>query len=87
MAKQSEPQITEVEISATAGGQVQIVKFNLQNEFSFGYTERYSIPADWDQERFEEWKERKTAEIKAKLDEQAQVEQDAMLASSDWYRD
>lgn len=82
-----QPQITELEISASAGGKVQIVRFNLQNEFSFGYTERYTIPADWSPERFEEWKETKTAEIKAKLDAQAQAEQDAMLASSDWYRE
>lgn len=81
----SEPRCSEVNISVTSGGKVQIVKFDLQNEFSFGYSEKYTVPADWEPERFEEWLAAKTAAIKAKVDAFAQVEQDALLEISDWY--
>lgn len=81
----SEPRCTDVEISVTAGGKIQIVKFNLQNDFGLSYSERYTIPADWSSERLEEWKASKVAAIQSKVDEYAQAEQDALLASSDWY--
>lgn len=81
----SEPRCTEVDITVTAGGKVQIVKFDLQNEFSFGYSEKYTIPSDWTPERLEDWLAAKTIAIKAKVDAQAQVEQDALLEVSDWY--
>lgn len=81
----SEPRCTEVEITASTGGSVQIVKFNLRNDFGFTYTERYTIPADWTPERVREWQEAKTDEIKDKVDEFAQAEQDALLDASDWY--
>lgn len=83
----TEPQCKEIEITATTGGKVQIVQFKLSNDYTFGYTERYTIPTDWTPERIEEWKEAKTRAIKEKVDELAQAEQDALLGSSDWYGD
>lgn len=81
----SEPICKEVEISVRTGGSVQIVKFNLRNDFGFTYAERYTVPTDWSEERLEQWKVAKTKEIKDKIDQFAQVEQDALLASADWY--
>lgn len=81
----TEPQCVEVEITASSGGKVQIVQFKLSNDFTFGYTEKYTIPTDWTPERLEEWRDNKLDEIKRKVDEHAQVEQDALLESSDWY--
>lgn len=83
----TEPNCTSVEIQVSTGGSVQIVKFNLRNEFGMTYTEKYTIPKDWSAERVETWRENKTAQLKEKVDAHAQVEQDALLASSDWYRD
>lgn len=83
----SEPTLTNVEITASTGGRVQIVKFNLQNEFGFGYTEKYTIPIDWSEERIETWQHNKMLAIKARVDEFAQVEQDALLEQSDWAGD
>lgn len=81
----SDPVCSEVDITVTSGGKVQIVKFDLQNEFSFGYSEKYTVPADWSADRFEAWLATKTAAIKEKVDAFAQVEQDALLEVSDWY--
>lgn len=81
----ADPVCTDVEITASSGGSVQIVKFNLRNDFGFTYTEKYTVPADWSPDRLAEWRDSKTQELKAKVDIFAQVEQDAMLASSDWY--
>lgn len=81
----AEPECTGVEITVSTGGAVQIVKFNLRNDFGFAYTEKYTIPADWSAERVETWKATKTAAIKEKVDALAQLEQDALLESADWY--
>lgn len=81
----TEPQCIKVDISVQTGGQVQIVKFNLSNNFSFGYTESYTVPADWDEDRLREWIATKTQAMKDKVDGLAQAEQDSLLASSDWY--
>lgn len=83
----TDPRCTELDINVSTGGSVQIVKFNLRNDFGFSYTERYTIPESWAPERFEEWKAAKTLAIKAKIDEFAQIEQDALLESSDWHHD
>lgn len=81
----SDPVCTEVEISATSAGHVQIVKFNLRNDFGLTYSEKYTIPSDWSEERLETWRQTKTDALKAKVEAYAQVEQDALLAASDWY--
>lgn len=83
----TEPQCHAVDITVTTGGKVQIVQFKLSNSFELGYTESYTIPADWTEERREEWRVRKIDELKAKIDDFAQAEQDSLLASSDWYQE
>lgn len=81
-----EPRCVEVTIEAQTGGKVQIVQFKLSNDFSFNYGERYTVPAHWDQAKLNEWTERKIGEIKQKVEDFAQAEQDALLESSDWHR-
>jgi len=82
----TEPKLVEVDIKASTGGKVQIVQFKLSNDFTFEYGERYTIPAGWSPERVEEWVDNKIEALKAKIDDFAQVEQDALLESSDWYK-
>lgn len=80
-----DPRCIEVEILVATGGKAQIVQFKLSNDFSYSYSEKYTIPSDWTPEHFEAWQANKTIEIKQKIDALAQAEQDALLASSDWY--
>lgn len=81
----SKPVAKECEISVTTGGKIQIVKFNLANDFGITITERFDVPKDWSQEELDEWLLEKTSEIKGKVDHFAQQEQDALLEAADWY--
>lgn len=80
------PTCTEVEISVRAAGKVQIVQFKLSNDYEVAYAERYTIPADWTQERIDEWKDNKTKQMREKIELYAQAEQDALIEASDWYK-
>lgn len=81
----TEPQVKEISISARSGGTVQIVKYNLQNEFCIDQSVTYSIPEGWTDEQVDEFKRTKTLALQEEIQPFAQNEQDALLAQSDWW--
>lgn len=80
------PTCKEVRVEALSGGQVQLVKYSLQNEFRYTQAETWSVPEDWTDEQIAEFKDELTSKVTEVVENRAQAEQDALLAQSDWYK-
>lgn len=72
----SEPVLTEVNLTYSSGGKVQIIKYDLDSSYFVSESRKYSIPEDWTEEQALEFQEKKREEIRARVEAQAQVEFD-----------
>ena len=82
MPEKREPKLEEVVVSASFGGKVGLVKYDLSADYHLSQTRRYSIPEDYTNEMAEAFQEEAQGEIQKAVDARAQVELDKLLEQS-----
>lgn len=70
------PRLTEVSVASSAGGKVQIIKFDVSSDYFVSLSQKYEIPEGWSDEDALEFQVEKYNEIRAIVDAQAQNEFD-----------
>lgn len=76
----SQPKPKEMTVTASTGGKVQVVKYELSGDYHFSVGGTWSIPEDWTDEQVEDFRQYK---LKQLIDE---LEQPAQNALDDLYR-
>lgn len=71
-----EPKLKEINVSFSAGGKVQIIKFDVSSDYHISASERYEIPEEMSNEDARAFRDAKYTEIRALVDAQAQAEFD-----------
>jgi hypothetical protein len=79
----SEPRCTEVTVSASVGGKVQIVKFEYTADFHYSMTRKYDIPEDWAETDVLDFQHDKTVLLREQLEVAAQAEMDELMRQRD----
>lgn len=75
----SEPKCIEVGTTASVGGKVQVVKFDVSVDYFYSISRKYSIPEDWTEEDVDKFQLSKTLELREKIEPFAQSEADDLL--------
>lgn len=75
-----EPKCIEVSSWVSTGGKVQLVKFELNADYSFGESRKYSIPEGWTEQQVSEFHYEKTIELRGQIEPLAQQELDDLIA-------
>lgn len=78
-AAKSEPKCTEVLCSASVGGKVQTVKYDISQDYHYSISRKYDVPGDWTEEEVDEFQSVKCIELREKLEPIAQVEVDELM--------
>lgn len=78
-----QPVCTEVTVSASVGGKVQIVKFEYNEDFHYSMTREYSIPEQWTEKDIKDFQQDKIIELRENLEGIAQAEVDDMCKRRD----
>lgn len=79
----SEAKCTEVVVSASVGGKVQIVKFEYTADFHYSMTRKYDIPEDWSELDVLDFQHDKTVLLREQLEVAAQAEMDDLMRQRD----
>lgn len=79
----SEPQCTEVTVSSSVGGKVQIVKFEYTADYHYSMSRKYSVPEDWTEEQVENFQTAKTIDVRESVEELAQAELNDLMGQRD----
>lgn len=78
----SEPKLEQVSISASAGGKVTMVKYDVSCDYHLSQSQTYSIPDDWTNDQAVEFQQQKSKELHDVVDAMAQDEYDNLLDNS-----
>lgn len=79
----AEPICTEISVSASVGGKVQIVKFEYTADFHYSMSRKFSIPEDWDAKEIKNFQQDKTLMLRQELEHIAQAEMDELIKQRD----
>lgn len=79
----SEPICTEVTVSSSVGGKVQIVKFEYTADFHYSMSRKYSVPEGWTEQDVRDFQQDKTIELRENLEGIAQAEMDELIQQRD----
>lgn len=77
-----QPECFEVAVSASKGGKVTIIKFDLSADYHYSETRKYTIPADWDEKQINAFVDGVQEELDARADKRAQAESDDLIQQS-----
>lgn len=83
MSNNDKPVCTEVTVSCSVGGKVQIVKFEYSADFHYSMSRKYSVPEDWDAADIEEFQHNATADLRTQIEQVAQKELDELISQRD----
>jgi hypothetical protein len=72
----SEPKVLQASVTQSMGGKVTIIKYDLDSSYFVSESRTYSCPEDWTEDQFEVFLEEKRQELRARVDEKAQLEFD-----------
>lgn len=78
----SAPVLTEISIAASAGGKVQIIKYDLSSDYFVSESRKWSVPEDWTEEDVQEFTEARRDELRERIEKQAQIEFDERFEQS-----
>lgn len=78
-AKKAEPVCTEVLVSSSVGGKVQIVKYEYTADFHYSQSRKYDIPEGWTDQDVDDFQKDKTIQLRSELEPLAQAEMDELL--------
>lgn len=79
----SEPVCTEVNVSASVGGKVQIVKYEYTADYHYSMSRKYSVPEDWTEQDVRDFQQDKTITLRENLEGIAQGEMDELTKQRD----
>lgn len=79
----TEPKCTEVTVSCSVGGKVQIVRFEYTADFHYSMSRKYAVPENWDETEVNVFQINKTADLRAELEQVAQAEMDDLISQRD----
>lgn len=68
------PVLTEVSASASLGAKVQLVKFELNTDYHYSMSGKWSVPEDWTEDQCREFRRQKVQELKDELEPIAEKE-------------
>lgn len=72
----SEPKLTQVGLTISAGGKVQIIKYDLDSSYFVSANRTFTIPDDWTQEQAEEFQAEQLDRLRTQIDKRADIEFD-----------
>lgn len=78
----SEPKLIEISASASAGGKVQIIKYDESSDYFVSLSQKYTIPDDWTAEEATEFQIAVQEELREHVDALAQIERDERFDQS-----
>jgi hypothetical protein len=78
----SEARLTEVTLSNSAGGKIQIIKFDEASDYHVSETRKFSIPEDWTDDQVDEFLIVQREELRTHVDTLAQRERDERAEQS-----
>lgn len=79
----SEPTLTEIAVTHSAGGKVQMIKYVQDASYFVSESRKYAIPEDWTEEQANEFRDDKAAEIRERVDTAAAKEFIELAEQSD----
>jgi len=79
----ADPVCTEVSVSASVGGKVQIVKFEYTADFHYSMSRKYSVPEEWSDKEVKDFQQDKTIDLRSNLEGIAQAELDELIKQRD----
>lgn len=79
MTRATEPKCTEVLVSSSVGGRVQIVKYEYSADFHYSQSRKYDIPPGWTEQDVDDFQKDKTIQLRSELEPHAQAEMDDLL--------
>lgn len=71
-----EPVCTEVNVSASIGGKMQIVQYEWSQDYHFSHSRKFSVPEDWTERQIQEFQQAETIKLRVELEPLAQAEVD-----------
>lgn len=77
------PVCTEVTISASVGGKVQIVKYEYTADFHYSQSRKYSVPESWSEQDVTDFQNTATIGLREELETLAQAEVDELIRQRD----
>lgn len=78
-----EPVCTEINVSASCGGKVQIIKFEFTADYHYSASAKYSIPEGWTEDQITEFRQAKYAELRVEVEGPADREMTELLRQRD----
>ena len=82
MAK-TEPKCKECLCSASVGGKIQIVKFDVSADFHYSISRTYDIPEDWNERDVTDFQVDKESELRGILEPIADAEVQELFAQKE----
>lgn len=77
-----QPKLSEINISFSVGGKVQIIKFDISSDYHVSLSRKWEIPEDWTNEQAEAWQLEQLAKLRAVVDVVGQKEFDDRFSQS-----
>jgi hypothetical protein len=77
---ESQPKCKEVVCSASVGGTVQIVKYEVGQKYHYSMSRTYEIPEGWTEQDVNDFQNDKEIEIRGFIEPIAQAELDELFA-------
>lgn len=75
----SEPQCIEISASASVGGKVQLIRYDLSAEYHFRLDSKYTIPDDWTEEQIAGFRSTMLDTLRAEVEPHADKEVQALF--------
>jgi len=79
----ADPICTEVSVSASVGGKVQIVKFEYSADFHYSMSRKFTVPEDWDEKEIKNFQTDRTLALREDLENIAQAEMNELIKQRD----
>lgn len=79
----SDPVCTEVSVSASVGGKVQIVKFEYTADFHYSMSRKYTVPEEWNDKEIKNFQQDRALGLREELENIAQAEMDELIKQRD----
>lgn len=77
------PVCTEVNVSASVGGKIQIVKFEYTSDYHYTMGQRFAVPESWSQQDIRDFRQDQIILLREHLEGIAQGEVDELMQQRD----
>lgn len=80
---QTEPICTEILVSSSIGGKVQIVKYEYTADFHYSMSRKYDVPSEWTEQDVKDFQQDRTIELRSQVEGFAETEMEELLKQRD----